>query len=73
LCSAWLFSDFALAGQMDSLLKRIDNLYADISSLAQSDTSAAFAILRSCLQQYDDDFQSLRRQLNALDVVGKTL
>ena len=73
LCKTWLFSDFALAEQMDSFLSDIDTFYTDISGVAQSDASAAFAILRSCLKQYDDDFQSLRRQLNALDVVGRTL
>jgi hypothetical protein len=73
LCRDWLFSDFALANQMESFLKRIDDFYADISGQAQSDASAAFAILRSSLQQFNDDFLALRKQLNDLDVVSKTL
>lgn len=72
-CDRWIYSDYALAGQMDSFLKSIDSFYADLSGLAQTDASAAFAVLRSCLQQYEDDFLSLRKQLNALDVLGRTL
>ncbi len=73
LCDRWLFSDFALAEQMDSLLKCIDTFYTDVASLALRDGTAAFATLRSCMVQFEDDFLSLRKQLNALDILGRTL
>ena len=73
LCDRWLFQDYTLANEMDAFLKQIDTLYTELSNLAQSDPSTAFTVLRSCLQQYEDDFLSLRKQLNALDVLGRTL
>jgi len=73
VCDRWFFQDITLARQMDSFLDQIDNLYTDISDIAQTDGSAAFSALRSCLQQYQDDILSLRKQLNALDLLGRTL
>ena len=73
LHDSWLLSDDYLAAQMDSLLKCINTLYTDISTLAGRDERAAFAALRSCVGQFEDDFLSLRKQLNALDVLGRTL
>ena len=73
LCDGWLFQDYTLADEMDTFLKRIDTFYTELSILAQSDPSTAFAVLRSSLQQFEDDFLSLRKQLNALDVLGRTL
>jgi hypothetical protein len=73
LCNRWLFQDYTLANEMDDFLKHIDTFYTELSDLAQSDASTAFAVLRSCLQQYEDDFLTLRKQLNALDVLGRTL
>lgn len=73
LCQRWLFSDFALAGQMDSLLRCIDTFYTDVSGMAIQDAAGAFATLRSSMAQFEDDFLSLRKQLNALDVLSRTL
>jgi hypothetical protein len=71
LCQHWLFSDVALAEQMEALLHSIDDFYTDLAD--QMYTADAFALLRSCLAQFEDDFLSLRKQLNALDVLAKTL
>jgi hypothetical protein len=73
LCDRWLFSDGALSYEMDSLLKSIDAFYTDIMKMAYVDESAAFVILRSGVAQFEDDFLSLRGQLNALDILGKTI
>jgi hypothetical protein len=73
LCANWLFSDFALAEQMDSLLKFIDTFYTDVAGIARLDGKAAFTVLQSCMTQFEDDFLALRKQLNALDVLGSTL
>lgn len=73
LCDRWLFSDFALSNQMENLLKSVDAFYTNIIKMMQVDKSAAFEILRSGLAQFEDDFLSLRRKLNALDILGKTL
>lgn len=74
LCQRWLFSDVALAEQMGKLLRSIDDLYGDLACRVELDcTDEAFALLRSCLAQFEDDFLSLRKQLNGLDVLAKTL
>ena len=73
ICDRWLFSDFALAEQMDSLLQCMDTFYTDVATLARLDGTAAFAALRSCVVQFEDDFLSLRKHLNALDILGRTL
>jgi hypothetical protein len=73
LCYRWFFSDIALSGQMESFLQNIDDFYTDISQIAQTDISAAFSALRSCLLQYQDEILSLRKQLNALDLLSRTL
>jgi hypothetical protein len=36
-------------------------------------TDEAFTLLRSCLAQFEDDFLSLGKELNGLDVLAKTL
>jgi hypothetical protein len=73
LCRDWLFSDFSLAAQMESLLRNIDAFYTEIDTLGRQDEKAAFAALRSGTVQFEDEFLSLRKQLNALDVLGSTL
>jgi hypothetical protein len=73
LCKRWLFSDYALTQQMKDLLQNIDELYTELARMTAQDVSAAFAMLRSSLAQLEDDFLSLRKQLNELDLVGRTL
>jgi hypothetical protein len=73
LCDTWLFQDDNLAHQMDNFLGEIDKFYREIAELQQSDETAAFTTLRSALQQYEDDFLSLRKKLHALDAVGNRL
>jgi hypothetical protein len=62
-----------LARQMETFLRSINDFYADISNLAQQDSSMAFSLLRSGLEQFEDDFLSLRKKLGALDVLSKTI
>lgn len=73
LCDRWLFSDVALSNQMDNLLKSVDAFYTMIINMMHVDKSAAFAMLRSGVAQFEDDFLSLRRQFNELDMLGKSL
>jgi hypothetical protein len=58
---------------MKDLLQNIDELYTELARMTAQDVSAAFAMLRSSLAQLEDDFLSLRKQLNELDLVGRTL
>jgi hypothetical protein len=73
LCNNWLYSDFALAQQMESLFRDLDTFYTDIAALAGQDQAAAFALLSSGRGQFEDDFLSLRKQLDALDVLSAKL
>jgi hypothetical protein len=73
LCNNWLYSDFALAQQMESLFRDLDTFYTDIAALAGQDQAAAFAPLSSGRGQFEDDFLSLRKQLDALDVLSAKL
>jgi hypothetical protein len=73
LCKNWFYQDMNLARQMETFLRSINDFYADISNLAQQDSSMAFSLLRSGLEQFEDDFLSLRKKLGALDVLSKTI
>jgi hypothetical protein len=70
LSQRWLFSDYALSHQMESLLRNVDAFYGEVARMAAGD---GFATLRSSTAQFEDDFLSLRKQLNELDVLSRTL
>jgi hypothetical protein len=69
----WTASDVALATAMNGLLHNLDELFQGIAFIKTFDQKAAFEELRQNLELYRDNFLSVKKKLDELDIISRQL
>jgi hypothetical protein len=69
----WFMSDYALSDEMETFLNRTNEFLNDIHRIKRKSPENAFLHLQSGLEQFEDDFKSVKKYLDALDAVSNRL
>jgi len=69
----WFLSDYTLAQEMETFLNKMNQFLNDINEMRRKNPGNAFRHLQLSLEQFEDDFNSIKPNLDNLKVISSKL
>lgn len=69
----WFLSDYTLTQEMETFLNKMNQFLNDINEMRRKNRGNAFRHLQLSLEQFEDDFNSIKQNLDNLEVISSKL